>query len=82
MPVIEAQKLNLVEANFPGILPDITGVIDSAWQLPELARFDRFQMANTQFRILRDGFEANSFSLPPVNEAENVSVHIVTTFVS
>ena len=36
MPVIEAQKLNLVEANLPGILPDITGVIDSAWQLPEL----------------------------------------------
>jgi hypothetical protein len=73
--MIETQKPGLIEAYSLRILPDITGVVDPARQFPEVAGFDSLQMPNAEFRLLRNRFEADSLSLPPGFEAENVWVH-------
>ena len=72
--LIESEQIGFVESDGAGVLPDVAGIVDSAGQFAEIARFDGVQMAHAESGGRGNGLQADALLLPPDFHAKYASI--------
>ena len=67
LQAVQLYQMAFVSVNRAGVLPNITDVIDAAWQGVEITVFDGLQSGNAQFGDARDLLQGDPFRLTNVS---------------